>query len=153
MRLKAFEPLEKGRLLKAGNTLTQRSFRTKYNEVVVKLDIGHAADGMHAGLCHFAERSASLGIVCEEGKCFVEFRHNDQATRGPELSSPHLWLKSTWGLDGRSQFWWSTDGDTYHPWGEYDLSWGFYRGDRIGLFCWNDQGEQGWVDIDYVHYE
>ena len=64
----------------------------------------------------------------------------------------HLWLKSTWGLDGRSQFWWSTDGDTYHPWGEYDLSWGYYRGDRIGLFCWNDQGEQGWIDVDYGRY-
>lgn len=153
MRLKAFKPLEKGRLLKAGNTLTQRSFRTKHNEVVVKLDISHAADGMHTGLCHFAERSASLGIVRENGKCYMEFRQNDQAERGSELKGPYVWLKSTWSLDGKSQFWWSADGDKYLPFGEHDLSWGFYRGDRIGVFCWNENEERGWVDVDYLHYD
>jgi len=33
------------------------------------------------------------------------------------------------------------------------LSWGFYRGDRIGVFCFNDIAESGWVDVDYLHYQ
>ena len=63
LRLRAFKPLKPGVFLKAGNTLTQRSFRTPHNEVIVKLDISHTAYGLHAGLAHFASQSASLGIV------------------------------------------------------------------------------------------
>ena len=153
LRLKASVPLEKGRLLKACNTLTQRSFRTRRNEVVVKMDISQATEGMRAGLCHFAEQSASLGIVCEEGKCYVEYRKNDHAERGAEVTGQYVWLKSTWGLDGKSQFSYSADGDRYLPMGTYQLSWGFYRGDRIGVFCFNDLAESGWVDVDYLHYQ
>jgi len=152
LRLRASTPLEQGRLLKACNTLTQRSFRTPQNEVVVKMDISHATDGMRAGLCHFAEHSASVGFVCEKGKCYVEYRKDDRSERGEVIDTPHLWLKSTWGLDGRSEFYYSTDGDHYLPMGQYQLSWGFYRGDRIGVFCFNDVEESGWVDVDYLHY-
>lgn len=37
LRLKAFAPLEGNQLLKAGNTLTQRTFRTPMNCVTIKL--------------------------------------------------------------------------------------------------------------------
>ena len=146
------------RLLKAGNTLTQRSFRSAQNEVVVKLDISHTADGLHAGLCHYAEHSASLGIVNEGGTNYLEWTDNDQRTclKSPLPTSPLgeglLWLRSTWGLDGKSQFAYSLDGDHYTPLGQYQLSWGFYRGDRIGIYCFNEKGEQGYVDVDYFHY-
>ena len=153
LRLRASVPLEKGRLLKACNTLTQRSFRARWNEVVVKMDISQATEGMRAGLCHFAEHSASLGLVCEDGKCYVEYRKDDHAERGAELPGQYVWLKSTWGLDGKLQFFYSTDGDHYLPMGTYQLSWGFYRGDRIGVFCFNDFAESGWVDVDYLHYQ
>jgi len=33
------------------------------------------------------------------------------------------------------------------------MSFGDYRGDRIGLFTFNDRGDAGWVDIDWVDYE
>lgn len=81
LRLHAFQPLEAGKLLKAGNTLTQRVFRSAQNEVVVKLDISHTADGLHAGLCHFAASSASLGIVNYDGTNYLEWTDNDQRTR------------------------------------------------------------------------
>lgn len=29
---------------------------------------------------------------------------------------------------------------------------GNYRGDRIGIYCFNDKSESGYVDIDYLHY-
>ena len=174
LRLYAFPPLgtplpsREGKvegLLKAGNTLTQRSFRSAHNEVVVKLDISHTADGLHAGLCHFAANSASLGIVNHEGTNYLEWTDNDQRIRLQPLSPEEtpfprwerqgeglLYLRSTWGLDGLSQFSYSLDGDHYTPLGQYQLSWGFYRGDRIGIYCFNERGEQGYVDVDYFHY-
>lgn len=132
LRLYAFQPLEAGKFLKVGNTLTQRSFRSAQNEVVVKIDISHTADGLHAGLCHFAEHRSSLGIVNDSGTNYLEWTDNDQRIRHQAISPTILYLRSTWGLDGKSQFSYSLDGDHYIPLGQYQLSWGFYRGDRIG---------------------
>ena len=48
----------------------------------------------------------------------------------------------------------SLDGDNFIPFGHpYQLSWGNYRGDRIGVYCYNNNVESGYVDIDYFHYE
>ena len=163
LRLHAFTPLPSREgagvgLLKAGNTLTQRVFRSAHNEVVVKIDISHTADGLHAGLCHFAASSASLGIVNEGGTNYLEWTDNDQRTRSPLPTTPKgkeiglLYLRSTWGLDGMSQFSYSLDGDHYTPLGQYQLSWGYYRGDRIGIYCFNERAEQGYIDVEYFHY-
>lgn len=32
------------------------------------------------------------------------------------------------------------------------FSWGNYRGDRIGLYSYNEREEAGYVDVDYLHY-
>ncbi|MBO4820323.1 MAG: beta-xylosidase, partial [Prevotella sp.] len=152
MRLKAFLPLKQGVFLSAGNTLTQRSFRTKHNEVIVKLDISHASDGLHAGLVHFASQSASIGIVNRQGKNYLEFTHNDNRQQSIAITSNHLWLKSVWGLDGMSTFYYSLDGDHFVELGQYQLSWGYYRGDRIGIYCFNELSESGFIDVDYLHY-
>ncbi|MBO4819964.1 MAG: glycoside hydrolase 43 family protein [Prevotella sp.] len=152
MRLKAFRPLKQGIFLTAGNTLTQRSFRTQHNEVTVKLDISHATDGLHAGLVHFASHSASIGIANRKGQNYLEFTHDDDRQQGIAIPSNQLWLKSVWGLDGKSTFYYSLDGDHFVEFGQYQLSWGYYRGDRIGVFCFNDLSESGFMDVDYLHY-
>jgi beta-xylosidase len=149
LRLRAFRPLEPNKLLKAGNTLTQRSFRKPDNEVTLCLDISHLADGQHAGLCHMAAHSGCLGVVRIEGKTRLELRHDDQPELGPILTCQYLWLRSTWGLEGESHFAYSTDGDHFIPFGTYHLSWGFYRGDRIGIYCFNDLSDDGYIDVDW----
>ena len=153
LRLHAFRPLKTDQLLKAGNTLTQRSFRSPVNIVTIKLDISHLTDGCHAGLCHFAEHSGTLGVTCHEGLIYLEHRTREHIQRGPQLRVKYIWLRSTWGLDGLSTFSYSLDGDNYTPFGTHRLSWGFYRGDRIGIYCYNNLSESGYVDADYLHYE
>lgn len=161
LRLKAFMPLKSGVFLKAGNTLTQRSFRTAHNEVIIKLDISHTADGLHAGLVHFAHQSASLGIVNRQGQNYIEFTHNDASNssaqdirqQGIAIPSSSLWLKSVWGLDGKSTFYYSLDGHDYIEFGQYQLSWGYYRGDRIGIYCFNELSENGFIDVDFCYYK
>lgn len=152
LRLRAFRSLDGDKLLKVGNTLTQRSFRSESNEVTMKLDIRHLADGQHAGLCHMAEHNGALGVVRENGKTYLEYRLNDRLQKGAQVQEGELWLRSTWGLDGQSTFAYSTDGLQFTPLGQYRLSWGFYRGDRIGIYCYNNQAEAGFVDVDYLHY-
>lgn len=86
--MKAFRPLEHDKLLKAGNTLTQRSFRTPHNEVTVRIDISQMADGQHAGLCHLASHSGSLGVTRSGGTTRLELRHDD--TRRAQGQNPTL---------------------------------------------------------------
>jgi hypothetical protein len=68
---------------------------------------------------------------------------------------PHdaIWLRSTWGLDGKSTVAVSADGATYKtvlP--DFPLTWGAYRGSRVGVFTFNPTGEKGYVDVDKVVY-
>lgn len=154
LRLQAFMPIEPDNLLKAGNTLTQRSIRTKVNEVVVKMDLSGMADGQKAGLSHFgAPNYALIGVVCSGKTKTLEYNFKGQSVVGIIISGVNLWLKSTWGLDGVSQFYYSTDGENYTSFGSpYQLAWGSYRGDRIAIYNYNNKAEAGYVDVDYFHY-
>ncbi len=154
LRLKAFLPLKANQLMYAGNTLTQRCFRKQSNDVILKMDLTHMTDGQKNGLCHFSSQHAAIGVVKEGDACYLEYRKNNQITRGAQLTTPYIWLKSKWGLDGKSYFYYSQDGDHFMPFGDpYQLVWGNYRGDRLGIYCFNDNQESGFVDVDYFHYQ
>lgn len=153
LRLHAFMPLETDNLFKAGNTLTQRCFRTSANEVVVKVDLSGLADGQKAGLCHFSKTRSMLGVTQAGRTRRVEYKHNNEITVGPEFETTTIWLRSIWGLDGKSQYSFSLDGEKFTDIGRpYPLSWGHYRGDRIGLYNFNNKAEAGYVDVDFFHY-
>ena len=153
LRLHAFAPLVRGDLMKAGNTLTQRALRTKANEVVIELDLAGMADGQQAGLCHFSKTHAALGVVQEGARRILVSVNNAIATPGPEIAGRRLWLRSTWGLDGQSRFSYSLDGRTFSEFGPvYQLAWGNYRGDRIGLYSYNSKGDEGYADVNFFHY-
>jgi beta-xylosidase len=153
LRLHAFRPLEPDSLLKAGNTLTQRSFRAATNKVVVKLYLAGMADGQQAGLCHFAKSHSSLGVQQDGATRTLVNVNNGKVTPGPVITGNNLWLKSVWELDGQSRYSYSLDGQTFTEFGSpYQLSWGSYRGDRIGIYSFNDKADAGQVDVDYFQY-
>lgn len=154
LRLHAFETVGKrGELMRAGNTLSQRVYRTKANEVVVKLELAGMADGQEAGLCHFSRGYGILGVSQKGGKRTLTYKEGANVTAGPEIPGNEVWLKSTWGLDGASQYAYSVDGTTFANFGKpYPLGWGHYRGDRVGVYSFNDQGEAGYVDVDWFRH-
>jgi beta-xylosidase len=155
LRLHAFKPLSNDDLFKAGNTLTQRSWRTGFNTVIIKISVSGMADGQKAGLCHFAfPQYASLGVVAKGEKRFLQYRNGSKHIDGPLLRQSTIWLKSTWGLQGVSRFAYSLDGKKFIGFGDsYQLAWGAYRGDRVGIYCYNNKGGKGYADIDFFHYE
>jgi hypothetical protein len=128
----------------------------------VRLELEGMADGQHAGLCHLsaarrrdnaAANSASLGVVQAGTKRFLELSRDGTLTRGPALTSSAVWLKSSWDLEGLSQFFYSVDGETFKASGQgYQLVWGSCRGDRVGLFTFNNAADAGHVDVDSVRY-
>lgn len=153
LRLKAFRPLKNDDLFKAGNTLTQRCFATTDNEVILKIDLAGMADGQRSGLCHYAGSFAMLGVCRNDGQRRLEFHSGQERITGPDLTDDSIWLKSTWGLDGKLEFFFSTDGRDFKSFGKtYQLGWGHYRGDRIGIYCFNNDSESGYVDVDEFIY-
>lgn len=155
LRLHAFRPLENNNLLKAGNTLTQRSYRTVSNTAIVKLDISGMRAGQRAGLSHFGSPDYStIGVACEGNTRQLAFTHKGVITKGPLITGKNVWLKSTWGLDGVSQYYFSLDGKTYTSFGQpYQLMWGSYRGDRLAIYNYNNKSDAGYVDVDYFYYK
>ena len=153
LRLHAFRPLETNNLLKAGNTLTQRCFRTLTNEVVIELDLSGMADGQQAGLCHFARKWSAIGVAQSGTNRTLVGEENGVVNQGPQIIGNRLWLKSVWGLDGVSQYSFSLDGRTFSNFGaSWQLTWGYYRGDRLGIFSYNNQTDAGFVDVHSFHY-
>jgi hypothetical protein len=120
------------------------------------------AESQHAGLLHFtavpqrgsgAGSSASVGVVMVEGKRYVEVSRDGSYTRRQAWPHDAIWLRSSWGTDGKSTLSISADGRQFQPvLADFPLTWGGYRGSRIGLFTFNPAGEQGHVDIDQVNY-
>jgi beta-xylosidase len=157
LRLYAFIPIKpddkSGIILRAGNTLTQRSMRFCSNDVTVKIEIGNMADGQYAGLTHYASTYSTFGVKQTNGVRILEYDNNGKDTISIKISGSSIWLKSSWGYDGISSYGYSLDGKTYVPFGDiYQLSWGNYRGDRIGIFNFNTKDEKGFVDVDWFRY-
>lgn len=158
LRLYAFTPLrkedKKSVVLRAGNTITQRSMRTSSNTVTVKIDISKMADGQYAGLTHFSTTSYSLfGIKQENSRRTLMYNNNGKDTLGTVIKGATIWLRSVWNVNGVSSYAFSTDGISFQAFGStYQLTWGSYRGDRIGVFNFNDTEDKGYIDVDWFKY-
>lgn len=153
LRLYACVPLEQGNLFKACNTITQRVWRKVNNEATVKMDITGMEENQEAGLCHYGKSFCTIGVVQENGIRRLKYNDNGNVTFGPQVSGENIWLKSVWTLEGINQYQYSLDGITFTGLGgEFKLHWGHYRGDRIGIYCYNNKQEKGYVDIDWFEY-
>jgi len=154
LRLHAWKPLRPDQLKTAGNTLTQRSMRAANSVATLALDAAGIADGQVAGICHYAGGTSTFGIRREGNVVTLETSLNGKFTQGPRITSPRIWLRSSWGLDGLSHYSYSTDGKNFTTFGEpYQLTWGDYRGDRIGIFTFNNKSDTGYVDVDSFIYD
>lgn len=154
LRMKAVKPIESNNLKKTPNILTQRIYRTGFNQVTTKIKVKGMADGQVAGLCHYAHTYAYIGLQKTNGNPEIVFNENEQIKTLPIKKTKNIWLRSTWGLDGKSTFSYSTDGKTFVEFGNpYQFTWGDYRGTRVGLFTSNETEEKGYIDVDFFKYE
>ena len=154
LRLHAFQPARAGELLAAGNTISQRAWRTARNEVTAVMVIDQMSSGQRAGLVHFSGGYAALGVEQQGSQRTIVYRDDHGLTvRGPVLRSSRVWLRSEWGFDGLARASYSEDGVQFQQFGRlYRLTWGNYRGDRVGLYSLNPESVSGFVDIAFFDY-
>jgi hypothetical protein len=127
--------------------------RTRHNVVTVKLDPAGMADGQVAGLCLYDRNDATIAVRREQGTLTLETARNQTIRRGAAVEAKPLWLRSEWDQDGIGRFSYSSDGKTFSPLGEpYAFGWADYRGERIGLFTYNNTGDAGYADFAAFTY-
>jgi len=154
LTLRAFVPLEQDNLLKAGNTLTLRSYQTPWNDATVCVDLSRMAEGQRSGICHFSAAWSEFGVVMHEGHRQLYHRTHLGEEKILQSDLPkRLYLRSSWSLDGRCHYAYSCDG---RQWSDvpvtYQLEWGNYRGDRLGLYTYNNQREAGQATFSQFSY-
>ena len=77
------------------------------------MDISGMVDGQNAVCVTFPD--STLYRVKQVGSTrSIEININGEEKR-VTLQEPYVWLKSEWGLDGKSIYSYSIDGDNYQP--------------------------------------
>lgn len=167
LRLHAFSTADRtDSFFQIGNVLSQSYVANPSVIAETRLDLAGFSPGQEAGLAHFdgGKHHASLGVYCESHYGF-HLRHNLHPTPLPSepvsVPGPFLRLRTEIGSDRLNRFSYSLDdGLTWRDWPDrYLLRSGGHRGDRIGLYTFNnhasanDASESGYADFDYFHYD
>ncbi|WP_098743162.1 family 43 glycosylhydrolase [Paenibacillus sp. EZ-K15] len=135
----------------ARNTLTQRVVGPDCIGMV-KLDVGHMADGDFAGLCLMQKNFTFIGIKNEEGHKSILI--NDNATEhvcvNISAGMKDVWLRAEIPRhEYRMEFSYSLDGIHFtRLGGRYDMHYGTYVGMRFGIFNYATTNLGGYVDVD-----
>ena len=164
LRLYATKPIKpedfRRIMLRATNTITQRSMRNSSSVVTLKMDVSHLVNEQYAGLTHFSTESIStIGVKMENGQRHLSFETanrsgNNETGKSINFNGKCVWLRSNWDLQGQNSYFYSLDGKTFESYGEKtQLMWGSYRGDRIGIFNYNTLEDAGFVDVDWFNYQ
>ena len=154
LRLQALLPTSgKSGFAGVRDVITQRAVRSAKAQVTVKLDLTGLTEGQEAGLAHFAKSDCRLAAVQTQGIRKLSRTDQPGSTVGPVLTAANVWLRSTWGVQGVASFSYSFDGKTFTEIGEpCRLTWGSYRGDRVGLYTWNSAGDRGYAEFSDFRY-
>ena len=141
---------------KAGNTLCQRYVKSNNVQIDIQIDISGMAVGEEAGFSHFngGKDYCTLGIKMNSTGKFIIYNHNGDIQNGELISSSILWMRSEIDEHFINTYSYSTDGIKFKTFGgRYNLKWGGFRGDHIGIYNFNNQSESGHVDINWFHYK
>ena len=91
-----------------------------------------------------------------DGKRVLFFVDHQGSDSGEIIDSDVIYLKSNTDFD-EAGFSWSLCGRIWNETSyRYTLKFGNWRGNRVGLACWNprtdDSSKAGWIDVDYFRY-
>lgn len=122
------------------NMLTQKMIGDESETTTLVVQKGHC----YAGLSCIGKQFRAVGL-CPQG-IFVEA--NGQKQIVVQGSFPKLYLRVTNDcLQNRHQFFYSTDGQHFHPASDpFPMRAGYWKGIRNGLFCY---GPDGQAQFDY----
>jgi len=142
------EALPAKQLRECRNMLTQKTMGFR-SQATTMVDCRKLKPGDFAGLLCMGRAFTALGIA-KEGICL---ENQGQRTVLSPKKPTRIYLRLDFdGRTGHLQYSYSLDGKKYVPAGEgIDMVQGFWKGVRIGLFCYGSGG--GKVHYDFLEYK
>jgi beta-xylosidase len=96
-----------------------------------------------------------LGVVRKSGQLYVFTENNGKITSEKPIKSKKVYLKITLDIKGNTnRFFFSPDNKSFSQAGEsFTTSAGFWKGTRIGLFSFNETGDDGSAAFNWFIYD
>lgn len=152
LRLKAMISTD---IMHARNILTQKLIGD-CGMIIVEIDLANMAKGQIAGLVFLGKNMDDnyIGILKDEEKYRLIAVTDGIYYYGPEFENNNIWLRADYNFSDRTYFSFSFDGKEFIPiGGNCSLTFGYWKGARIGLFTYNSIREEGTVDFRNFIYE
>lgn len=138
----------------ARNTLTQKVMGN-VSEATVAMDFTEIADGQRCGLACMGKGNKVLGIKMEKGQKSLYIANDTTETNTTVLSGKLVYLRVSINMPNRLfQFFYSTDNIHFIPYGSpFFIPFGFWKGARVALYCYNKTQEAGAVSFQWFRYK
>lgn len=138
----------------ARNTLTQKVMGN-VSEATVAMDFTEIADGQRCGLACMGKENKVLGIKMEKGQKSLYIANDTTETNTTVLSGKLVYLRVSINMTNRQfQFFYSTDNIHFIPYGSpFFIPFGFWKGARVALYCYNKTQEAGAVSFQWFRYK
>lgn len=138
----------------ARNTLTQKVMGN-VSEATVAMDFTEIADGQRCGLACMGKENKVLGIKMEKGQKSLYIANDTTETNTTVLSGKLVYLRVSINMPNRQfQFFYSTDNIHFIPYGSpFFIPFGFWKGARVALYCYNKTQEAGAVSFQWFRYK
>ncbi len=153
LRMRPVRQVVEGEFLKTPNILSQRKMGRGTDTVTVKLSLAGLSEGTHAGLTLFAGDYQNLGVVVGPTGAALCTEHNGVRTFVGEYAREEILLRAVI-QGGRCLFQYSPDGETFTALdGSYTLRPKGFMAQRIGVYCYNNRSDEGFLDVDWFEYD
>ena len=139
----------------ARNTLTQKMMGYA-SEATVAIDLSKMADGQRNGLSCMGKANRMLGVKMEKGERSLYVSNDTTEQIIAPVNTDQLYLRTSIDIPKQHiQFSYSVDNITFTPCGEpFFIHFGFWKGARVALYCYNTQkeaGEASFLWFTYTH--
>lgn len=155
LRLKARCPLSKRHgFFGTGGTVAQRYMQSDTVIATIRMDVRHLGHDGRAGLVIFNGGKSYACIGMKEGQLAYEENGKEHFVGQMPTKVRTIYLRANIKFNAKAQFSYSIDNRHYHPLDDlYQLVPGNFRGAMIGLFCYGNGRDCGYVDIDWFDYK
>jgi beta-xylosidase len=126
------------------NTLTQKIMGYE-SEATVETDISEMVDGQRCGLVCMGADNKMLGIRKKDGTLSLYFSDDAAETAITAVTKKKIFLRVSIDIpDNKFIYSYSFDNKNYIKCGEaFSMNFGYWKGARIGLYCYNIERESG----------
>ena len=132
----------------ARNTLTQKTMGYE-GEAITEMDGSQLSEGTYAGLCVLGKKYVGIGLCKQNGK--LQFYTEVNGLREIHGTAPKKAFLKIHAEGFLFRFFYSTNGKEWREAGQQmDVRSANWKGPRLGLYCYGNQGK---AQFNYFRYQ